>query len=94
MSGDAMWFPETFDEFVNHYSFVDHQQVYTNGTELIPVFRVKQWMDHKNANESVEYGHWETWAEKFLGVFCSVCHKLSEHKSNYCPNCGKIMRQK
>ena len=53
--GDQMTFPATFDEFAEQYKIVDKQEVYTNGTELIPIFRVKQWLDHsKNEVEKLE----------------------------------------
>jgi len=41
-----MEFPKTFDEFANDYGFTDDKEIYTNGSHLIPVFRVKQWLDH------------------------------------------------
>lgn len=44
--GDIMEFPNTFDEFASAYGFVDKDEVYTNGSELIPVFRVEQWLEH------------------------------------------------
>ena len=44
---EMMTFPETFDKFVEEYGFVDEKEVYTNGSELIQVFRVKQWLDHE-----------------------------------------------
>lgn len=44
--GEQMDFPNTFDEFVKDYGFKDKDEVYTNGSELIPVFRVKQWLEH------------------------------------------------
>ena len=44
--GEQMDFPNTFDEFAKDYGFKDKDEVYTNGTELIPVFRVKQWLEH------------------------------------------------
>ena len=44
--GEQMDFPNTFDEFVKDYGFRDKQEVYTNGSELIQVFRVKQWLEH------------------------------------------------
>lgn len=47
---DKMEFPETFDEFAEQYGFKDEKQIYTNGTELIPVFRVKQWLEHDEEN--------------------------------------------
>lgn len=42
--GDVMSFPDTFEEFAEQYKIVDKQQIYTNGTEMIPIFRVKQWL--------------------------------------------------
>ena len=45
LAGDIMDFPKTFDEFANFYGFKDKDEVYTNGSELIPVFRVKQWLE-------------------------------------------------
>jgi hypothetical protein len=43
---DQMKFPETFDEFAEDFGFKDREEIYTNGAELIPVFRVKQWIEH------------------------------------------------
>lgn len=46
--GEIMQFPETVEEFMQQYKIVDIQQVYTNGTELVPIFRMKQWFEaHK-----------------------------------------------
>jgi len=45
---DVMDFPETFEEFALFYAFRDNEKVYTNGSDLIPVFRVKQWLEHVN----------------------------------------------
>lgn len=46
--GEIMQFPETVEEFMQLYKITDTQQVYTNGTELVPIFRMKQWFDaHK-----------------------------------------------
>lgn len=44
--GDQMDFPNTFEEFAKDYGFKDKDEVYTNGSELIPVFRVRQWLEH------------------------------------------------
>ena len=41
-----MPFPKTIDEFIDSYKFVDRKEVYTNGSELIQVFRVQQALDH------------------------------------------------
>ena len=43
---EQMEFPETFEKFSKAYGFKDDKEVYTNGSELIPVFRVEQWLEH------------------------------------------------
>lgn len=43
---DMMLFPDTVEEFMEQYKIVDTEQVYTNGAELVPIFRMKQWFDH------------------------------------------------
>ena len=43
---DMMTFPETWEEFEKSYGFDDSEEIYTNGSRLIPSFRVKQWLDH------------------------------------------------
>ena len=45
--GDCMAFSATFEEFAEVYKIVDSEEIYTNGTELIPIFRVKQWLEHQ-----------------------------------------------
>lgn len=48
MMGEIMQFPETVEEFMQHHKVTDTRHVYTNGTELVPIFRMKQWFDaHK-----------------------------------------------
>lgn len=46
---NVMIFPETAEEFMEQYKIVDSEQVYTNGSELIPVFRMKQWFEHSGS---------------------------------------------
>lgn len=45
---EQMEFPNTFDEFAKEYGFKDDKEIYTNGSELITIFRVKQWLEHIN----------------------------------------------
>ena len=45
---DKMTFPETWEEFEKSYGFDDSEEIYTNGSRLIPSFRVKQWLDHES----------------------------------------------
>ncbi len=44
---DMMTFPNTVEEFMEQYKITDTEQVYTNGAELVPIFRMKQWFNHK-----------------------------------------------
>ena len=44
--GENMNYPENPVDFIKQYSFSDKQRVYTNGSELISVFRVGQMIDH------------------------------------------------
>ena len=39
---ERMEFPKMWQEFIKEYSFVDDKKAYTDGFELIPVFRVVQ----------------------------------------------------
>jgi flagellar biosynthesis/type III secretory pathway protein FliH len=42
-----MSFPATVDEFMEQYKIVDREEVYTNGAEMVPIFRMKQWFEHE-----------------------------------------------
>ncbi|MBU9724416.1 DUF551 domain-containing protein [Diplocloster modestus] len=44
--GDNMNYPDSAMEFIKGYSFKDGKEIYTNGSELIPVFRVEQMIEH------------------------------------------------
>jgi len=46
MSGDVMSFPNNWWTFVQQYQFADKDEVYTNGSMLIPSFRVRQMVEH------------------------------------------------
>lgn len=54
MSGQMMEFPESFEKFAEDYGFKDDKKVYTNGIDLIPVYRVKQWLEHDNKLRTIE----------------------------------------
>ena len=41
-----MAFPDTWEEYEKSYGFDDSEEIYTNGSRLIPSFRVKQWLEH------------------------------------------------
>ena len=48
---DLMTFPDTVEEFMEEYKIIDTEQVYTNGAELVPIFRMKQWFEHLPTEE-------------------------------------------
>lgn len=41
-----MDFPNSIEDFLSYYSFIDKEEVYSNGILLIPTFRVKQAIEH------------------------------------------------
>lgn len=49
---DVMSFPAAVEEFMEQYKIVDREEVYTNGAELIPIFRMKQWFEHEALNKA------------------------------------------
>lgn len=91
---DTMNFPQTIEEFMEQYKVVDTEQVYSNGVEFVPIFRVKQWFEH-----SEKHGQWIRKESKRSYWFeCSECGyppPLDKFKrewfSGYCPNCGTQM---
>lgn len=48
---DLMTFPDTVEEFMEQYKIIDTEQVYTNGAELVPIFRMEQWFEHLPTTE-------------------------------------------
>ena len=43
---DIQTFPQTWQDFADDYTFNDYKEFYTNGIELIPLFRIEQMMGH------------------------------------------------
>lgn len=37
---------QSFEQIVKSYGFIDTKEVYTNGSMLIPVFRVEQFLEY------------------------------------------------
>ena len=46
---DVMEFPSTVEEFMEYYKVIDTDHVYSNGTEFVPIYRMRQWFDHLDA---------------------------------------------
>ena len=91
---DMMNFPKRWEDFLHDYEFEDARRIYTNGTKLIPSFRVKQMMEHY---APVRHGRWIEKERYTFGIMydCSLCGNRildNGHSWNYCPNCGADMR--
>ena len=43
---ESINFPNSILDFLNDFSFKDEEEIYTNGSELIQVFRVIQALEH------------------------------------------------
>lgn len=43
---EVMQFPDSWQDFLHQYEFQDDVEEYTNGSMLIPSFRVEQMMEH------------------------------------------------
>ena len=87
---DMMNFPKRWEDFLHDYEFEDARRIYTNGSKLIPSFRVKQMMEHY---APVRHGRWEniTGGMVTLGD-CSECKvRQPVIGTNYCKNCGAKM---
>lgn len=50
---DMMDFPKTVEEFMEMYKMVDTDEVYSNGTEYVPIFRMKQWFEHQRTSNAL-----------------------------------------
>ena len=58
MSGDMMSFPDNWWTFVLQYQFADKEEIYTNGSMLIPSFRVRQMVEHYFGGEVGKTSHY------------------------------------
>lgn len=77
-----MAFPETFEGFAKEYGFKDDKEVYSNGVDLIPVFRVKQWLEQDNKLRTIEIdAAYECGKHANQWIPCS--ERLPEKNGNY-----------
>ncbi len=94
---DLMTFPNTVEEFMEQYKIIDTEQVYTNGTELVPIFRMEQWFEHlpRKGKWVIDNGLYRCsacnhlWSELWW-VETVPLEKMLELMP-YCPKCGVKM---
>lgn len=89
---DCMSFPETPLEFLKLCEFKDEKEIYTNGSMLIPTFRVEQMIEHYFNSTStadvqeVRHGKWIDNAKdvyfenSFVRKHCSECGDEPEYR--------------
>lgn len=89
---DMMTFSDTVEEFMEQYKITDTEHIYTNGTELVPIFRMKQWFDHK-LQLKYNHPHWIISSDGYY-PYCSECKSEPKNgeMTDFCPNCGADMR--
>lgn len=92
---DMMKTPNDPREFLNQYSFKDDEHFYTNGSRLIPVFRVEQMIE-SYFEEAVEKQipkkpepKEDASGEYYVCPICGVYQETSEGNPPYCINCGQ-----
>ena len=88
---DMMNFPKRWEDFLHYYEFDDARRIYTNGSRLIPSFRVKQMMEHYAAVRHGRWVHHIAGGKQISACWCCVCNVEHETEQNYCPNCGAKM---
>ena len=59
MANTTMMFPNTVREFMEQFKMVDTEQIYSNGIEYVPIFRMEQWFAHQ-----VDIPRWTPVTEK------------------------------
>ena len=89
---EMMDFPDTVEKFMEQYKVTDTKQIYSNGTEYVPIFRMQQWFDHIHA-APVVHGSWVPFHSQAAGDiwYCSACEIGFAARVKYCPNCGAKM---
>lgn len=105
--GDMMTFPASVEEFMEQYKMTDTEHVYSNGTEYVPIYRMKQWFEHCRHQQfpaadvaTVRHGRWVDNHCTECGMMpmgdevweiCDFEPPLFEMFMDYCPNCGAKM---
>ena len=69
MCVDIMTFPDTVEEFIEQYKMVDREQIYSNGCEYVPIYRMKQWFAHKPQIDLVRCNECKFQDECILGSY-------------------------
>lgn len=90
---DCMTFPENWHDFLNDYSFDDSKEIYTNGTRLIPVFRVEQLIEHLLKSQEPKYPIRKQSKHGWF-FYCPKCEIILNDmaRPKYCSECGQAVK--
>lgn len=90
---DYMTFPENWHDFLNNHSFDDSKEIYTNGTRLIPVFRVEQLIEHLLKSQEPKYPIQKQSKHGWFS-YCPKCETILNFmaRPKYCSECGQAVK--
>lgn len=91
---DCMTFPDDWREFLRDCSFKDTKEIYTNGSELIPVFRVEQLIEHLEGKQKTTFekdGH-HIRCTSCGEYWCDTDREGDAFPKNFCPACGRRVK--
>lgn len=87
MTNYNMEFPPRWQDFAEVYSFVDVEKIYTNGSILMPIFRVKQMIEHYFVNVLGKHDYCPLFVASRR-----VCNDISDNDDKFvCSNCGTLL---
>ena len=89
---DMMTFPDTVEEFMEQYKMIDKEQIYSNGIEYVPMFRMRQWFEHlKNKADVPDMNVGEKtcktchlWEDGELNIACPWGSNYEHYEDDYC----------
>lgn len=94
MSADAMDMHQTWQEFIAFHSIRDSDEVYSNGIEFVPVWRVEQMMAHYHdplKAENAKLRELEGAVNEFLGDLpCNDCARRRDCDDNNRVLCNEL----
>ena len=90
--GDMMTFPASVEEFMEQYKMTDTEHVYSNGTEYVPIYRMKQWFEHCHNQQpltidAVPVEQYNDLREDFIDYVCSGVPNPAPYCGNATEKC-------
>ena len=85
---EQMVFPATVEEFMEWCKIVDTDQIYSNGMELVPIFRMKQWFGHLEREKELICECYCKFPEEYRSMYKDVDvaqDNLEREKCDMCP---------